>query len=86
MRLNQHYEHTSACAGDFLGEMHDRQSGWVNTIANRYRNNRQGAGEGDLRVTNRLRLFLGTQAMVLAYAEAVPVLVGLRYACSFATR
>jgi hypothetical protein len=26
VRLNQHHEHTSACASGFLGEKHDRQS------------------------------------------------------------
>jgi hypothetical protein len=78
VRLNQHHEHTSACPGGFLAEKQDRQSGWVNNNANRYRNKRQGAGKGDLRVTNRFGLFLGTQAMLLAYAEAVPVPAGLR--------
>jgi hypothetical protein len=38
VRLNQRQEHTSACAGSFLGEKHrSLESRWVNNNANRYR-------------------------------------------------
>jgi hypothetical protein len=35
--LGPPYESTSTWPGGFLGEKHDRQSGWINRIARRYR-------------------------------------------------
>jgi hypothetical protein len=60
----QHNEHTSACAGGFLGEKHDRRCGWVNNTENRYMKKRDSAAlsaieELPSRITCTILMFCG---------------------------